>query len=105
MSQMEITHAWCGKEMTPARCVQGVRCGEDAFMLSDPAIHCPADMERFTRTNFGTTGFNAFFSTHTCGPTCKALGLSSGLSSSKLAGQAASKTQQTTTTLLMPIAE
>ena len=87
--------------------LQGVRTGKDTYTLTDPAVHCPADMNRFTRTNFGAAGFDAFFSSHTCGPTCKALGLGPGPSVSNSAGKpqptvAASKQ---TTTLLMPILE
>ena len=46
-----------------------------AFTLTDPAIHCPVDLRRFTGTNFGTDGVIAVLRSHVCGATCKALGL------------------------------
>ena len=45
--------------------LQGVRDpSSGAFTLCDPAIHCPADLLRFTRTNLGEEGCTLFFETH-----------------------------------------
>ncbi|GIQ86524.1 hypothetical protein KIPB_008395 [Kipferlia bialata] len=45
-----------------------------AITLSDPAIH-HKDTLRFEGANNAEMGFQAFFKTHTCGATCKELGL------------------------------
>ena len=54
--------------------IQGIRVGDDRFVLSDPAIHC-VDGARFGETNLGEDGFALRFSTHKCNAICKALGL------------------------------
>ena len=57
--------------------LQGSKEGED-YTLTDPAIHCSQDMLRFCSTNLGMHGIELFFGSHTCGPTCTALGLQPG---------------------------
>ena len=57
--------------------LQGTNEG-DAFTLTDPAIHCPQDLVRFCYTNLGMQGIELFFGSHSCGPTCIALGLKPG---------------------------
>lgn len=60
--------------------LQGV-VGSDSWtehktiVLTDTAIHCPADVTRFGKTNFGQRGVDAFMSVHRCGPLCRKLGL------------------------------
>ena len=48
------------------------------FTLTDPAINAPANQRRFPATNWGAGGVLQFFGTHSCGPTCSALGLAGG---------------------------
>ena len=56
--------------------VQGVRDESTGrYMLTDPAIHCAIDPLRFTGTNLGKRGIDAFFMTHKCGPQSAALRL------------------------------
>ena len=62
--------------------LQGVNDGH-SFTMTDPAIHCPQDLMRFGDTNFGKHGIELFFGSHTCGPTCVALGLEPVQSSTK----------------------
>jgi len=54
---------------------QGVFCEfQNAFILTDPAIHC-LQLERFGGTNLGELGMKKFFQTHICGKFCNALQL------------------------------
>jgi len=61
--------------------IQGVQTDAGELQLTDPQIHCrfPANLFVDEVTKFGLTGMRKFFSSHTCGPVCKALGLEDGL--------------------------
>lgn len=56
------------------------------YLLSDPAIHCQQDVNRFTRTNLGAEGLQHFFNTHKCNDICKHLGLKVGKNGYTLEG-------------------
>lgn len=48
---------------------------KDEYMLFDPAIHCVSDICRFSSTNLGKRGMEAWFQEHKCNAICKRLGL------------------------------
>ena len=54
--------------------IQGCK-KEKEYVLTDPAITCPDDMERFGSTNLGIKGLNKFFETHRCNHICRHLKL------------------------------
>ena len=54
--------------------LQGTK-NKDEFVLTDPAITCPEDFDRFTNTNLGIKGIHSFFKTHECNHFCKILNL------------------------------
>ena len=45
------------------------------YVLTDPAITCPDDMERFGSTNLGKKGLTKFFESHRCNHICRHLKL------------------------------
>ena len=46
---------------------------ENSYFLTDPSINCKAP--KFGNTNLGEVGMEMFFTTHSCGDVCKAMGL------------------------------
>ena len=45
------------------------------YVLTDPAIACPEDHDRFTASNLGIKGVQKFFQSHQCNHICKHLKL------------------------------
>lgn len=54
--------------------LQGCHAGTE-YVLTDPAVTCPADFDRFSLTNLGKQGLKEFFVSHRCNHICKKLGL------------------------------
>ncbi|CAF0819965.1 unnamed protein product [Brachionus calyciflorus] len=54
--------------------LQGTKNGSE-YILTDPAITCPEDFDKFSSTNLGIKGMNYFFKTHECNHICEALKL------------------------------
>ena len=54
--------------------IQGCKYMHD-YLLTDPAITCPDQMERFGTTNLGKKGLTKFFESHRCNHICRHLNL------------------------------
>ena len=55
--------------------LQGFLYKSNDYILTDPAILCKVDEDRFGATNLGSIGIRRFFSNHQCNPICKTLKL------------------------------
>ncbi len=55
--------------------LQGFVYKNDEYILTDPAILCQEDEDRFGATNLGSSGIRTFFFNHQCNTICKQLGL------------------------------
>lgn len=51
---------------------------ESCYILTDPAITCLDDWDRFTSTNLGKKGLKKYFESHQCNQICEDLGLKKG---------------------------
>ena len=47
--------------------------GDERYLLTDPAITCLDDFDRFSSTNLGKEGLKFFFKGHQCNPICQSL--------------------------------
>lgn len=50
---------------------------KEIYRLTDPAIHCHSNAQRFGGTNLSTLGMIKFFKNHRCGQMCSLLGVAS----------------------------
>ena len=55
--------------------LQGFVYKQNEYILTDPAILCDVDKDRFGSTNLGSNGIKAFFVNHRCNKICKMLKL------------------------------
>jgi hypothetical protein len=55
--------------------LQGFVYKRNEYILTDPAILCEVDMDRFGSTNLGSNGIREFFLNHRCNKICKMLKL------------------------------
>jgi hypothetical protein len=55
--------------------LQGFQYKNKEYILTDPSITCPSDLEKFSSTNLGETGIKAFFNAHRCNSLCRKLNL------------------------------
>eukprot|EP01006_Ploeotia_vitrea_P030947 TRINITY_DN63263_c1_g2_i1.p1 TRINITY_DN63263_c1_g2~~TRINITY_DN63263_c1_g2_i1.p1 ORF type:complete len:681 (+),score=10.69 TRINITY_DN63263_c1_g2_i1:82-2124(+) len=71
------THTITEGTMIVVDCQGVFNKSKNAFLLTDPAIHCK-DVTRFGGTNLHVSGISRFFATHKCNSCCKALSLPEG---------------------------
>lgn len=62
------------KEYLVVTDLQGSHTGRE-YVLTDPAVTCPQDFDRFSLTNLAKGGLKEFFKSHRCNHICKKLGL------------------------------
>lgn len=55
--------------------LQGFKLADCSYLLTDPAITCLDDWDRFSSTNLGKKGLKKFFQTHQCNSICNKLKL------------------------------
>ena len=55
--------------------LQGMIIENREYVLTDPAIACPEDHDRFTASNLGIKGVEKYFQSHQCNHICKYLKL------------------------------
>ena len=55
--------------------LQGIIINSKEYVLTDPAIACPEDHNRFTASNLGIKGVQKYFQSHQCNHICKHLKL------------------------------
>lgn len=55
--------------------LQGFVYKNKEFILTDPAVVCAVEPDRFGATNLGAKGVRAFFSSHRCNHICRELKL------------------------------
>ena len=55
--------------------LQGFQFKNKEYILTDPSITCPSDLEKFSSTNLGEKGLMAFFNAHRCNSFCRKLKL------------------------------
>ena len=55
--------------------LQGMIIDKKEYLLTDPAIACPEDHDRFTASNLGIKGIQKCFQSHQCNHICKYLKL------------------------------
>ena len=55
--------------------LQGMIIDNKEYILTDPAIACPEDFDRFTDSNLGIKGVQKFFQSHQCNHICRHLNL------------------------------
>ncbi|RYH17411.1 hypothetical protein EON65_28655 [archaeon] len=69
------THCVTNWKLMVVDCQGGYDHVRRCFMLTDPAVHCSANL-RFGRTNLSEKGFGKFYSTHRCNDFCRVMNLS-----------------------------
>lgn len=55
--------------------LQGFKFKNKEYILTDPAITCPSQLNKFSSTNLGEKGIIAFFKSHRCNSFCRKLKL------------------------------